>query len=133
MLKLGLWETDSGESIRVDCMKTARRSRVWFARTKRVQEEAWTCQRCKTPLLGVIQKRSVFLCALLGSRAPPPHATGADARHCCYLRRQRQLQTTPAAKRPINRCRSLLPPSQGCARINHCLSLPRVCATSCLH
>ena len=77
LLILGLWESDPGESIRVDCMKTARRSRVWFAETKGVQEEAWTCQRCKTPLLGVMQgegralQRSIFLCALLGSRVPP--------------------------------------------------------------
>lgn len=148
---LGLWESDPEESIKVDCMKTVRRSRVWFAQTKGVQEEAWTCQRCKTPLLGVMQEegqalqRSIFLCALLGSRAPPSQATGADASHCCHLRLQRQLQTDTTTKRPVNRCRSLPPPSQGCTlgdsslllkvpqcSTNHCPFLPRVCATSCL-
>lgn len=81
----------------------------------RAQEEAWTCQRCKTPLLGSNARRGAgppkehLLLCTLGSRAPPSQATGRCASHCCHLRLQRQPQTDTTTKLPCKQVQVPVP------------------------
>lgn len=51
ILRLGLWRPDLGRTLVLAACKQPESARVWCPTVKRIQEEAWACQRSKLWLL----------------------------------------------------------------------------------